>query len=304
MIRKSGFSGERHDIWTEDGYGLSLYRIPPIKKRIEISNFSVTNVLLTHGTFSCGAQWVVNGNKSLAFMLSIAGYDVWILNSRGTFLSNRHKTLSYDDPQYWDFTFHDMALYDFPAAIDFILTSTNTKKLHYVGYSQGTVELLAGISMRPDYNQKIISAYLFNPAPFLHHMTYPLRDIFHGVAAVANKIGIYRLLLKNSLLMYALKVLCLKKPLISTICHDVTMEIVGGNNHQTKNTVRCYEICKIICNVTSKFIFSKFLWTYLRLTSLTMSLLKKFNMLCKRLIVDAFKCMTMVRKRISRSIME
>lgn len=211
---------------------MSLHRIPPINRNIAIGR----SVILTHGTYSCGAQWVVNGNKSLAFMLSIAGYDVWILNSRGTILSNRHKTLSYDDAQYWDFSFHDMGLYDLPAAIDYILKSTNTEKLHYVGYSQGTTELLAGISMHPDYNRKIISACLLNPAPFLGHMKHPLSYIFRGAASKA-KIGIYKILLKNSPQIHKLKKLCLN-PLMSTICHNVIMKIFGGITHQTKNTVR------------------------------------------------------------------
>lgn len=34
-------------------------------------------------------------------------------------------------------SFHDMAMYDLPAAIDFVLQKTGQKQLHYVGYSQG-----------------------------------------------------------------------------------------------------------------------------------------------------------------------
>lgn len=34
-------------------------------------------------------------------------------------------------------SFHEMAMYDLPAAIDFVLQKTGQKQLHYVGYSQG-----------------------------------------------------------------------------------------------------------------------------------------------------------------------
>lgn len=34
-------------------------------------------------------------------------------------------------------SFHEMAMYDLPAAIEFALQKTGQKQLHYVGYSQG-----------------------------------------------------------------------------------------------------------------------------------------------------------------------
>lgn len=34
-------------------------------------------------------------------------------------------------------SFHEMAMYDLPAAIDFVLQKTGQQQLHYVGYSQG-----------------------------------------------------------------------------------------------------------------------------------------------------------------------
>jgi alpha-beta hydrolase superfamily lysophospholipase len=63
-----------------------------------------------------------------AFILANAGYDVWMGNNRGCAYSLMHKTLDpkkkEDEPQYWDFSFEEMGIYDLPAEIDFILEST------------------------------------------------------------------------------------------------------------------------------------------------------------------------------------
>lgn len=47
-------------------------------------------------------------------------YDVWMGNSRGNTYSRHHVSLSNNDKKYWDFSFHEMAMHDIPAEIDFI----------------------------------------------------------------------------------------------------------------------------------------------------------------------------------------
>ena len=58
---------------------------------------------------------------SPAFMLSDAGYDVWLGNNRGSKHSLKH--IKYNSKQYefWDYTSETMGLYDIKAQIDFIL---------------------------------------------------------------------------------------------------------------------------------------------------------------------------------------
>lgn len=42
-------------------------------------------------------------------------------------------------------SFHEMAMYDLPAMIDFVLQKTGQKQIYYVGYSQGcTIGVLEG----------------------------------------------------------------------------------------------------------------------------------------------------------------
>ncbi|XP_070610012.1 lysosomal acid lipase/cholesteryl ester hydrolase-like [Erythrolamprus reginae] len=107
-------------------------------------------VLLVCGILTEGRSWILNlPSNSLGFVLADAGYDVWLINNRGTSWSRRHQNLTIDQEEFWNFSFHEMAIYDIPAAINFILNKTKQNSLYYIGHSQGAsivemVELLQG----------------------------------------------------------------------------------------------------------------------------------------------------------------
>jgi pimeloyl-ACP methyl ester carboxylesterase len=97
--------------------------------------------------------------------LSDNGYDVWFGNSRGNKFSLKHRTLSWNDQQFWNFSFHEMGMYDAPAIIDYVLKITNNKKLFYVGHSQGGAIGLVALSTI--HNDKVLQAHLLSPASFM-----------------------------------------------------------------------------------------------------------------------------------------
>ena len=58
-----------------------------------------------------------------------------------------HKTLnSSTDPEYWDWTWADMGLYDDTANITAIKEATGEDKIFYIGYSQGTMQMHYGLA--------------------------------------------------------------------------------------------------------------------------------------------------------------
>lgn len=59
------------------------------------------------------------------------------------------------DPKFWDFSWHEIGIFDIPASIDYILKYTNQTKLSYVGHSQGVTSFFVMLSELPEYNDKI-----------------------------------------------------------------------------------------------------------------------------------------------------
>ena len=70
---------------------------------------------------------------------------------------------------FWDFTFHDMAKYDLPAAFTYIKRVTK-KQIHYIGHSQGTLTMFIALSVQ---NKVVIdnlaSVHAFAPIAYLNH---------------------------------------------------------------------------------------------------------------------------------------
>lgn len=122
---RHGYSAESYSVITEDGYMLNIHRIPCGRAGCDGIR---QPVFLQHGILASSADWVLSGpEKALGFMLADLGYDVWLGNARGNTYSRHHVSMSNSDKKYWDFSFHEMAIYDLPAEIDFIYNHRRSK---------------------------------------------------------------------------------------------------------------------------------------------------------------------------------
>uniref|UniRef100_A0A8C3TPC7 Lipase n=1 Tax=Catharus ustulatus TaxID=91951 RepID=A0A8C3TPC7_CATUS len=165
-----GYPSEEYDVMTEDGYFLSLNRIPHGRGGAGLSG-PRTPVLIVHGFCLEGGDWVDNfPDTSLAFILADAGYDVWIGNNRGNSWSRRHRSLSIASEEFWDFSFHEMAMYDLPAMVGFILMQTEQEKLFYVGHAQGSSLGFIAFSSLPHLAEKIKLFFALAPVYTFHHV--------------------------------------------------------------------------------------------------------------------------------------
>lgn len=99
-----GYNLDSHEVQTEDGYILTVHRIPHGKGNADVTDKPA--VLVMPGLLCSSACFLLMGpENSTAYVLANAGYDVWIANPRGTTHSRRHISLDPDvDKQaFWDY---------------------------------------------------------------------------------------------------------------------------------------------------------------------------------------------------------
>ena len=158
-----GYSAEEHIIQTGDGYLLGVHRLGWRKgeegKRVNAGIGSVAKkvVYLHHGLMMNSEVWVclTEEERCLPFALVEKGYDVWVGNNRGNKYSKKSTRFSPASNDFWDFSMDEFAFYDIPNSIDYILTTTYQTSLSYVGFSQGTAQAFATLSIHPGLNDKV-----------------------------------------------------------------------------------------------------------------------------------------------------
>ncbi|MCJ1307934.1 cholesterol esterase [Agyrium rufum] len=158
-----GYYAEEHVVQTGDGYLLGLHRLGWKRGEegmvVNGGNGSIRKkvVYLHHGLMMNSEVWVCLTEKErcLPFMLVDQGYDVWLGNNRGNKYSKkstRHSPLSTD---FWNFSIDEFAFHDIPDSIDYILDTTSSTSLSYIGFSQGTAQAFASLSIHPPLNEKV-----------------------------------------------------------------------------------------------------------------------------------------------------
>nr|ATU82879.1 secreted Esterase/lipase protein [Pristhesancus plagipennis] len=244
MVLPWGYPLEEHTIETEDGYILTVYRIPYGRNETKSSK-PRPPLLLQHGVLCSSACWVLSDpDKGLGFVLADAGYDVWMGNSRGSTYSRKHKTLdpeqSSDKQKYWNFSFHEMGYYDLPAVIDYMLKHTAQKQVFYVGHSQGTTQFFAMAAAKPEYNDKIKVSSHLAPIAFLDHTRGTVRVLcaFSKVLSwVAEHLGIYEVL-SNSFILHLLDAsVCRQTAVTRPLCDNLLFLIAGYDSQQLNITL-------------------------------------------------------------------
>ncbi|CAI8597840.1 unnamed protein product [Vicia faba] len=169
LVETQGYKCEEHTVTTNDGYILSLQRIPTGRSGKKADK---PPVLLQHGLFCDAAIWLFDSpEESLGFILADSGFDVWLVNGRGTKYSTGHTSLTTYDMAYWDWSWEELANYDLPASVEYVFNHTG-QKIHYAGHSQGTLVAFVNLSQGKLLN-RLRSAALLSPIAHMNQLASP-----------------------------------------------------------------------------------------------------------------------------------
>jgi len=167
------YTCECHNITTPDGFVMQNARILPSKSAGPVKGA----VFVMHGFLTCAMDWVSQPTteESLPYMLSDAGFDVWLGNARGNVFSLTNTNMSIDTTEFWDAVDTDnMAATDVPTILSYVRGASNVSRVHWVGHSQGGGILVLALAKLPALRDQLASSVLLAPGVHEKHLKVPL----------------------------------------------------------------------------------------------------------------------------------
>ncbi|XP_065837987.1 gastric triacylglycerol lipase-like [Oscarella lobularis] len=237
MILFNGYPEEDHWVTTEDGFILGLQRIPHSKTDDNATDRPV--IFLQHGLLCSSTNWITNLEyESLAFLLSDAGFDVWLGNIRGNTYSTNHTTLHPSDAAFWAWSYDEMARYDLPAMLYYVINVTNQSDIYYVGHSQGTLMAFIGFSMNAKLASHIKAYFALAPVARYGHAVGLMRYIAYAKPEIKDFIklfGIRDFLPSNEFTKIVAQFFC-NEPFIDGVCDNVLFLLFGYDEANLNET--------------------------------------------------------------------
>mmetsp|Transcript_1560 Transcript_1560/g.1749 ORF Transcript_1560/g.1749 Transcript_1560/m.1749 type:complete len:381 (+) Transcript_1560:35-1177(+) len=196
IIQSEGYPAEIHKVQTEDGYILTINRVPHGKASTDAPKGAV---FFQHGLTDSAFGGVCNPPpEGLAYFFADAGFDVWLGNNRGNGISMEHIKYTPSDVEFWDFTYDDMAQYDLPAQLDYIIKHTGQEKIPYIGHSQGTIQAFAGF-LDPSVAAKASIFIAMAPVAWVKHIDVTIMKVLAAIdtATLGELLGIHEVYLPS-----------------------------------------------------------------------------------------------------------
>ncbi|KAL2713860.1 lipase 3 isoform X1 [Vespula squamosa] len=244
LAKQNGYFAEEHTVVTEDGYTLLVHRIPysPLSN---ITHKIRPVILLQPGALASSNYWILYSYKrSLPCSLADAGFDVWLGNARGNIYGQTHMKFSTADKEFWQFSYHEIAIYDVPAIIDYILNYTKSKELYFIGHSMGTTVSYVLLSMKPDYNEKIRLVVSLAPTAYWKkNLISPLSKFiltYSSILEVLLEFGKIYGIIPEATINKLLITICSNKSILEPLCVALFNSCFGSDPLQTKRFFNYY----------------------------------------------------------------
>jgi len=234
IIQYWDYPVETHHVNTSDGYILTMFRIPYGLTQAGAPAVNKPVAFLQHALLDSSFAWVLNlPHESLAYILADLGYDVWLGNNRGNKYSRAHVTYNVNSKEFWDFSWDEMAAFDLPAQIGYVLNSTNRTSLSYVGHSEGTIQMFGNLAASDELWEKINYFAALGPVAWTYHLkSLPLVLLADMRLDKIFEIFGKKEFLTDQFINYFAKIIC---SIIPGGC-NVFIEVLCGPSKQANNS--------------------------------------------------------------------
>ncbi|KAF8372803.1 hypothetical protein PRIPAC_79232 [Pristionchus pacificus] len=202
-------------------------------------------IVFAHGFGGGSTMFMTNPPESSpAFILADAGFDVFLLNHRGTTYGRRHKFLKQWENKFWQYTVDDMSKYDSTAVIDKVLELTGNEGIYWIGLSQGTTMAYLTLADHPEYNSKIKALFQTGPAGTAGYAQGPIKIALWAYKALKPVVDFYRIAIGSHEVAFQwpsvfrpLVRLCNIIPMAPQICNSA-INLLMGPSTRTINMTR------------------------------------------------------------------
>jgi len=246
LIRSKGYVGEDHKVTTDDGYILSIQRIPYGINEKPQKNGQRPVVFLQHGLLDASSSFVINyPDQSLGFILADSGYDVWLGNMRGNTYGLEHVKLNPNQEEFWDFSWDEMAKHDLPSMVNYVLKTTNQSQLIYIGHSQGTLISFSQLGTNKELASKIKLFIGMGPVATVATIKSPIK-ILADIGAQSHQeiwykiFGMKKFLPSDKMIQWIADKMCNFVVTDKLICDNILMAFCGPSKYMNQSRISVY----------------------------------------------------------------